>query len=145
MKISAKARYAIAATVYMARRYEAKECITLVTLAESLEISKIYLEQVFSLLKRASVVTAIKGAQGGYLLARAPHEISLYDIMSAIETSLFAQNSETVENSAPHIEKVMQTVFDQLDDAVKTQLSGVTLAAMVQEAEKNSSNYMYYL
>lgn len=145
MKISAKTRYAMAAVIYMGRRYETKECITLLTLAEQLSISKIYLEQVFSLLKRAGLVTAIKGAQGGYLLAHPPHEINVYDIMFAVETSLFVQNIETVEKSAPHIEKAMQNVFAALDQTVKEALSGMTLSALVQDAEKNSNNYMYYL
>lgn len=132
--------------IYMARRYETKECITLVSLAENLNISKIYLEQVFSLLKRAGIVTSIKGAQGGYLLKRPPKEISAYDIMYAVETSLFTQNDPTVENSAPHIEKTMQKdIFARLDAIVHKLLSAITLSALVQDAEKHSSNYMYYL
>lgn len=48
------------------------ECITISSIAEKLGISKIYLEQVFSLLKRAKLVTSLKGAQGGYQLSKIP-------------------------------------------------------------------------
>lgn len=130
----------------MAQLYQAKECVSLISLSDSLKISKIYLEHIFSLLKRAGLVTSIKGAQGGYLLSRPPEEINAYDIMSAIETSLFSKNEKTVEKSAPGIEKAMQNVlFVPLDKTVKTALSAMTLAMLVQEAEKHNANYMYYL
>ncbi len=146
MKISAKTRYALAASVRMAQLYQAKECVSLISLSDSLKISKIYLEHIFSLLKRAGVVTSIKGAQGGYLLARPPEEINAYHIMSAIEISLFSGNEKTVEKSAPNIEKAIQNVlFMPLDKSIKAALSDVTLAKLVQEAEKHNTNYMYYL
>ena len=52
-------------------------------------VSKIYLEQVFSLLKRDGLVNSIKGAQGGYQLSRPAEEISVYDILSVAELSMF--------------------------------------------------------
>ena len=69
MKISAKGRYGLAAMTYLARNYAAGTPITIVSISEKLGISKIYLEQVFSLLKRARLVNSIKGSQGGYQLA----------------------------------------------------------------------------
>ena len=53
MKISAKGRYGLAAMTYLARNYAAGTPITIVSISEKLGISKIYLEQVFSMLKRA--------------------------------------------------------------------------------------------
>ena len=60
MKISAKGRYGLAAMTYLARNYEAGTPITIISISEKLGISKIYLEQVFSLLKRARLVNSIK-------------------------------------------------------------------------------------
>ena len=68
MRISAKGRYALAAAISMARQYGTGEHITAISISEKLGISKIYLEQVFSLLKRAGLVNTVKGAQGGYAL-----------------------------------------------------------------------------
>ena len=66
--------------------------------------------------------------------------------MSAIEISLFSGNEKTVEKSAPNIEKAIQNVlFMPLDKSIKAALSDVTLAKLVQEAEKHNTNYMYYL
>ena len=65
MRISSKGRYGLAAMVCMAESYGSGACITIISLSERLGISKIYLEQVFSLLKRGGLVLAIKGVQGG--------------------------------------------------------------------------------
>lgn len=146
MKLSAKTRYALAAIINMAITYEAQERTTLVKLAEHLNISKIYLEQVFALLKRGGIVNSTKGAQGGYLLQNSPDLITAYDIIQAVEPALFSQNEDTVSNSAPAIEQAIQNaIFSPLDNAIKETLSQITLSSLVLEAEKNNNNYMYYL
>ena len=83
MRISAKGRYALAAVVSMAQQYQGGEYITLLSISEKLGISKIYLEQVFSLLRRSGLVDSVKGAQGGYRLSRAPRLITAWEILSA--------------------------------------------------------------
>lgn len=146
MKLSAKTRYALAAVINMAITYEAQKRTTLVKLAEHLNISKIYLEQVFALLKRGGIVNSTKGAQGGYLLQNSPDLITAYDIIQAVEPALFSQNEDTVSNSAPDIEQAIQNaIFSPLDNAIKETLSQITLSSLVLEAEKNNNNYMYYL
>lgn len=62
MKISSKGRYGLAAMICIAQNCKNNECITIIKISEILGISKIYLEQVFSLLKRAGLVNSIKGA-----------------------------------------------------------------------------------
>ena len=88
MKISAKGRYGLAAMAFLARISQATSPTTILTISENLGISKIYLEQVFSLLKHARLVTSSKGSQGGYQLARTPQEITAWDVLSAIELPL---------------------------------------------------------
>jgi DNA-binding IscR family transcriptional regulator len=56
MRISAKAKYGLSAMICLAQRYNTGEYITVISLSTRLKISKIYLEQVFSLLKRAKLV-----------------------------------------------------------------------------------------
>lgn len=85
MRISSKGRYAVAAMTELAGAWKRSESLTVLRISETLGISKIYLEQVFSLLKRAQLVNSIKGAQGGYQLAKPPEEITAADILSASE------------------------------------------------------------
>ncbi|SHI18093.1 transcriptional regulator, BadM/Rrf2 family [Sporobacter termitidis DSM 10068] len=148
MRISAKGRYALASTISLAEDYGKGECTTVLSISEKLGISKIYLEQVFSLLKRGGIVNSVKGAQGGYQLARMPREITLYDILSAVELTLFEPSEATVPDSAPDIEKAMQTaVFEKIEAALKSSMQAVTLYDLVLEAEKYKSDdaLMFYI
>ena len=88
MRISAKGRYGLAAMIELTWLSANGKLIPVATLSDHLGISKIYLEQIFSLLKRGKLVTSVKGAQGGYRLARDASEISVYDILSALEQTL---------------------------------------------------------
>lgn len=140
MRISAKGRYALAAIVRMAQQYQNGESITLVSISDRLGISKIYLEQVFSLLKRAELVTSVKGAQGGYQLARPPRQITALDVLTAVETTLFDQTEDTVPDKSPEIEAALRAeVFSPLDKAAAGALGSVTIERLVLAAERNQS------
>ena len=147
MRLSAKSRYALAAVTHMARQPNLSEHITVISISEKLGISKIYLEQVFSLLKRGGIVFSVKGAQGGYQLTRPPSEISVYDVLSTIEISLFEPGEETVAETAPEIEAALKLVHDGLDEVVREKLQSVTVADLVAEADKVQSgdSFMYYI
>lgn len=147
MRISAKARYGLATMVYFSMHYPSQTKFTVLEISDSLKISKIYLEQVFTQLKLAGIVQATKGPQGGYSLTRPPQETTVYDVLSATETSLFDPTPATVEESAPHVENVMvNSVYTVLDQAVKDTLSYITLDQLAQRAIQDSSTgYMYYL
>ncbi len=148
MRVSAKGRYALAAMIHMAQNYTAGEPITVIRISESLGISKIYLEQVFSLLKRSKLVTSVKGAQGGYQLTRMPKQITVLDVLFAVELSLFEKAENTVSEKAPAIEAVLRSsAFDILDQAIKSSLEKITLEDLVAETERYQSDSapMFYI
>lgn len=148
MRISAKTRYGLSALLCLARSENPTKRTTVLNLSENLNISKIYLEQVFVLLKQAGLVSATKGAQGGYLLSRPPKEISVYDVFAAIEPALLEKTQSTVADSnEPNIEAAMHNiVFGPLDDAVREFLAGITLEDLVENINAiNSDGYMFYL
>ena len=149
MRISAKGRYALAAVISMAQQHPQNEgSITLISISERLGISKIYLEQVFALLKRGELVTSVKGAQGGYQLARPPRLISALEVLSAVETTLFDKTEDTVAERSPEIETAMRSdVFDALDGAVADALRQVTIEQLVLSAErrKGANAGMFYI
>lgn len=148
MRVSTKGRYALAAAISMSQQHNSGEFITVLSISEKLGISKIYLEQVFSLLKRGGLVISVKGAQGGYQLSRTPGQITVFEVLAAVEGSLFEGAEDTVEVKAPDIEKAMRVaVFDKLDKAVKDALTRVTLDDLVSEAEKRKADsaHMFYI
>ena len=148
MKISVKGRYALAAMISMAAIYDSSKYITVISISDKLGISKIYLEQVFSLLKRGGLVNSVKGAQGGYQLARMPQQITVFDVLSTVELSLFEKTDDTVSEKAPEIEKAMQlSAFDILDRSVKDTLEKITLESLVTAAEEHKADggFMFYI
>lgn len=148
MRLSAKGRYALAATTSMAQNQGGSEYVTLISISEKLNISKIYLEQVFSLLKHGGIVNSIKGSQGGYQLSRAPQQITVYDILSAIETSLFERTEETIKEKVPEIETAISlTVYQPLDSLIKKHLQSISLYDLVTEADKQNSEqgFMFFI
>jgi Rrf2 family protein len=148
MRVSVKGRYALASMICIAENYGKNECTTVLSISEKLGVSKIYLEQVFSLLKRGGLVTSLKGAQGGYQLARLPKQINAGEILSAAELSLFEGTEDTCVKNAPEINRTMlDFVFNRIDDAINELLSGITLAALAEESIKaiEGLDMMFYI
>ena len=87
MKLSTKGRYGLRAMIDLAR-YSEKEPVSIGSVAARQEISERYLEQLVALLKKAGLVKSIRGASGGYVLAKKPSEISVGDILRADRMSV---------------------------------------------------------
>jgi len=87
MKLGTKGRYAVMAIVDLAK-YGSDKPISLSEISERQEISLSYLEQLFSKLRKSSIVSSVRGAQGGYTLARNATHITIAEIVSAAEEPL---------------------------------------------------------
>jgi len=147
MEISVKSRYALASMIIIAKQYESGEYIPANTISKKLGISKIYLEQVFTQLKKDGLVKAAKGAQGGYRLTRPAQQITVYEMLSGLEISLFKKTDETVAQKSPEIENTMQTkIFNALVENIEAFLKNITLNDLVNEADKYAEQQiMYYI
>jgi len=87
MKITTKSRYAVEALVSLASQSQGKYAINLQNISKQTDISVSYLEQIFSNLKTAQLIDSHKGPGGGYWLTRPPQEVSIGDIMRAVDHS----------------------------------------------------------
>lgn len=147
MKLSVKTRYGLAALLRLAESHEGGERLTAARIAGDLGLSKLYLEQSFSLLKRSGLIEAEKGAQGGYRLALAPGVIDLRTVLAALEPGLFAPTEKTVPETAPSYERAWEAVLYQpLQDAADRFLASATLADAAESARRfGAEGYMYYL
>jgi Rrf2 family protein len=148
MKISAKGRYGLAAMTHLAVNYASGTPITIISISEKLGISKIYLEQVFSLLKRAKLVLSIKGSQGGYQLARKPRNISAYDILAAIELSLVEETASSTNGKVAALDEALEAIIYQpINEALRETLRKVSLADVLMETEKKrqDESMMYFI
>ena len=78
MKLSTKGRYGLRALIDLAQ-YSEEEPVSISCIAERQNLSERYLEQLMSLLKKAGLIKSIRGAGGGYVLAKDAGEISVGD------------------------------------------------------------------
>jgi len=84
MKLNTRSRYAVMALADMAS-FDRQNPISLRDISLRQNISLVYLEQIFSKLKKNNIVKSIRGANGGYILAKDPEQIKLLNIFSAVD------------------------------------------------------------
>ena len=84
MKLNARGRYAVMALADMAK-FDKQHPISLRDISLRQNISLVYLEQIFSKLKKNNIVKSIRGTNGGYMLSKDPEQIKLSNIFSAVE------------------------------------------------------------
>ncbi|MDR0903916.1 MAG: Rrf2 family transcriptional regulator [Ruminococcus sp.] len=146
MRISAKCRYGIAALIAL-ESYHKDTLTSIIKISEDLLISKIYLEQVFGKLKHAGIILSVKGSAGGYKLARSAEEISLADIVNALDDSINEHSYETVRERAPDIDAVINESFMSLDKTIQKTLTEISLESLIEKANEKKSDqaYMFYI
>jgi len=145
MMISSKGRNAICALIEMALQ-DNGSCIAVSALARRLDISKLYLEQIFALLKRGGLLLSVKGKRGGYLLRSKPELITLWDILSITELHLSARTENDAEALPPEMKALLdQLVVAPLCGTVRSFLMSVTLADLAKEVSKTRSHGFTYL
>jgi Rrf2 family protein len=146
MRISAKGRYALAALMEIARQTMSGEVISVVSISEKLGISKIFLEQTVSALKKGGVIQSTKGARGGYQLTRAARLISTLDVLAAVENTLLERADSTVADQAPATETALrEKLFDPLDRAIENCLAGVTIQDLLECADQQNDAQAFML
>ena len=84
MKLNSRSRYAVMALADMAS-FDRQNPISLRDISLRQNISLVYLEQIFSKLKKSNIVKRIRGTNGGYILAKDPEQIKLLNIFSAVD------------------------------------------------------------
>lgn len=144
MKISTKGRYALRMMLDLAMYYNG-EFITIKNIAERQDISIKYLEQIITQLSRAGFVKSIRGAQGGYMLAKPPEQYTVGMILRVMEGSLAPVAClEDEDNQCTRASACATlTVWKKLKDAIEGVVDHITLADLVEiQKENNSFDYV---
>lgn len=146
MKISTKGRYGLRALLDLAV-YSSGEHVPLSNIAERQNISENYLEQVFSALRKAGIINSVKGAQGGYILAKKTSEISVGTILRVLEGDLAVANEEISNDGVTIQECIQLKVWDEITTRINEFVDSLTLEDMVQEYTDMTSQsaLMYYI
>lgn len=136
MKISTKGRYGLRAMIDVAQ-YSEIEPVSISSIALRQGISEGYLEQLMTKLKKAGLIQSIRGAGGGYVLARPMEEISVGDVLRALEGSL-----EPVECTANHPDDscaaaggcVTKYVWQKINDSINRTVDEMKIKELVEES-----------
>ncbi len=130
MRLTTKGRFAVTAMLDLALQ-EAGKPVTLAGVSERQSISLSYLEQLFSRLRRNGLVKSVRGPGGGYRLAREPHEISVSQIISAVDELIDATQCGGQENCRDERRCMTHDLWASLNTKILNYLSGVSLADLV--------------
>ena len=143
MKISTRGEYGLRALMEMG--LEPDKALSLRDIAGRQHISLDYLEQIVPALKSAGLIKARRGAQGGYLLAKAATDITVFDALLALEGPF---DPMSCLSSAPPVRGgnmvscmasdhcAVQEVWREMKDAVENVLRRITLAQLVERQKQ---------
>ncbi len=147
MKVSAKGRYALLAVLQLSSDYrKGKRAVQIQQIAEKQHIPSRYLVQILLQLNRAGILNSVRGARGGYILARRPAEISVGDVIRASEGPIEAEgcfsgeSRETCEFSHPC---PFKRIWGAATQAVADILDGTTFEDLCEEF--NAQPGMYHI
>jgi len=135
MRISTRGEYGLRAMLVLAGNYD-QGPYPLREIAQKEHISEQYLEQLFRELRKCDLVTSYRGARGGYVLARSPGEISIGDVLTALEGPVapmqcVADDPEVCMHGDDCPTKV---IWQKLKAAMEDVLHGTTLADLLTNA-----------
>ncbi len=113
-------------------------------LAERLGISKAYLEQILIPLKTAGLLTASKGAQGGYRLSRPPERVTAWDVLAVCELWLAAGGEPLADAlPSPAAQAVDELVVSPAEAALRRAMEMVTLSELAVRTEERAAIFGY--
>lgn len=150
MKISTKGRYGLEAIVDLAI-HSSQGHVSLKSIAERCGISEAYILQIFLILRRAGIVDSIRGAQGGYVLARASSEITAGDVLTVLEGPLAPVDCILKDTKRPcnrfetcATRDLWESIMISLNDVVNS-ITIEDLAMCYQNSGLQSKELEYYL
>ncbi|MCI8374686.1 MAG: Rrf2 family transcriptional regulator [Lachnospiraceae bacterium] len=136
MKLSTKGRYGLRALIDLAV-YSENETVSIASIASRQNISESYLEQLIARLRKAGLVVSVRGAGGGYKLAKPAEEISVGDILRALEGNLDPvecpglKEESTCDGSEFCVTKY---VWQRINDSINRTVDEISLSRLVEES-----------
>ena len=147
MKLSTRSRYGLRAMLVLAM-HEGDEPLMTKEIAEKQNLPSTYLEQLMLGLRKAGLVTATRGAKGGYVLARDSERISLAEVIEALEGPLDIADCADVPSCCldPNV-CALKDVFREANKALFDVFDRVSLAELAdqQKAREGSASAMYFI
>lgn len=139
MKLSVKSDYAARAVLGLARHFPSEEALRVEDLAVAQNIPANYLVQILIELKAQGIARSVRGKEGGYLLARAPSEISLGMVLHAVHGSIF----DTPALESQDCPQELRTAWQRLRKVVEEEAASITFQDLLDARMEKEK--MYYI
>ena len=139
LKLSTKGRYGLRAFIDLAVCGESQP-VSLASIAQRQEISVSYLEQLMAKLKRAGLVKSVRGVNGGYSLAMPADEISVGDVLRALEGDLTPVECAGIDNDCKthcngSSQCVSKIVLKRINDSINDTVDSIYIGELVRESK----------
>lgn len=148
MKVSTKGRYGLRALVDLTVN-STESHVSLVSIAQRQKISLNYLEQVFATLRKAKIVKSIKGAQGGYSLAKPASQIKVADVLDVLEGEFCIVDEDMFgEDQIDAVRLAVKSlVWDKINTKVNDYLRSTTIEDLAKEYNRLNGEApdLYYI
>ena len=135
MRLTTKGRFAVTAMLDLALR-GGKNPVTLAGISERQDISLSYLEQLFSRLRRHELVESVRGPGGGYFLTKPLADVSVADIIRAVDEPIDATQCGGKENCHDEHRCLTHDLWVGLNAHIYEYLDNVTLASLVAKQDE---------
>jgi Rrf2 family transcriptional regulator, cysteine metabolism repressor len=148
MKVSTKGRYGLRAMMDLAAHQKENKPVFLTDIAKRQDISEKYLEHIFSALKGAGFVNTVRGRKGGFLLTKAPAQITVANIINVLEGPCTLVDCVSQPKTCSRSEAcASRDIWSLLGTKIDEVLSGYTLDQLVamQEKKTHTDEAMYYI
>lgn len=132
MKLSTKGRYGVKAMVELAINHGGTP-VSIKTISTRQNISEYYLEQLFSPLRKAKLITSIRGAQGGYVLSKEPKDITVAEIIYILEGPI--EIADCIEGSSCDNVDFCATrlLWEKIKNSIDEVMKSITLQDIVND------------
>jgi Rrf2 family protein len=138
MKVSAKAEYACIAMLELAANSKEPQPLRVKAIALAHGIPQRFLVQILLQLKSAGLVYSLRGALGGYQLARSPEQITLADVIGAMEREPAVRPSVIPLRPGPTVE-ALHGVWKEIQAEQQRLLEELTLAELVRRSQQSNA------
>ena len=132
MKLSTKGRYGVKAMVDLAIHY-GDAPVSIKTISNRQSISEYYLEQLFSPLRKAKLITSIRGAQGGYVLGREPKDITVADVINVVEGPVEISSCINNDDCTNSDGCVTRLLWEKIKKSIDEVMTSISLQDMVDD------------
>ncbi len=133
LKLSTRGRYGLKAVYELALHY-GDGPTSLKDIASSQNLSESYLEQLFLSLRKEEIIDSVRGAQGGYMLAREPKEITVGQILRCLEGDMSPSACLLDDSDCSNKEEcITKYVWSEIKDSVDRVIDSITLENMLEK------------